>query len=81
MVICFSYRNAKNDEEMAVKDANGKYISLKGQYGEFLNFFHFNGWKLKEILHPGYQNGGSYSDQGSNSYMYGSQTFLQKITK
>lgn len=50
-VICFSYARVKNNEELVVKDSEGKYISLSGDYSELLNFLHFNGWDLFKVVY------------------------------
>lgn len=60
-VICFSYAKVKNNEELAVKDNKGKYISLSGDYSELLNFLHFNGWELFKIVYIDSMHVGFYS--------------------
>ncbi len=60
-VICFSYKKVKNNEEMAVKDSQGNYISLKGDYSELLNFFRFNGWDLFKMVYNDFKTGSYYS--------------------
>ena len=61
MALCFSYKKVKDNEQLAVKDSKGNYISLKGDYAELLNFFHFNGWELFKMVYTDYKTGSYYS--------------------